>query len=566
MNKYNLSDFTFLFPVRIDSMDRYQNLNLVINFIKHFFETYIIVLEVDDFQHIDEGILPNGIDYYFIKDSRSRFHRTHYINELIKKAITPFVGIWDADVIIPVSQLVGAIQLLRNYTSFCIFPYDGQCYSLGPKEKCLLEKNMYLETKAGVLYAEHACGGALMVNRLAFIRAGMCNEYLTSWGPDDVEQKKRLEILGYPLSVIEGPLFHLFHARCNNSGYQNNVERIKLMEEYIRIASMTKKELQEDIKSWPWLFNVTDKKESKIEIPEKELYHFLNSAESDTALKSISRMMGWLYLALRNDNPEYQEKIGNLQQIYLEEINKVDSLSAETLSDTGLALLIALKTQLLPVQNKIYLNQIEVSLFNILYRKRLHSLNFDNGIWKIILYFRELLASPEEYRTFHPVYYKEYLIYAIDEVYRILNGQSKKESLTDFFATTNNKIDFTLGLWVCHMISDMGVNQVMVEKIKNKMSGYIRQYFTGTSKYEVADIWLLYIWNKVQSDVPENVLYFFQWFARWKQNSEWDKLTIPENYLYQECCRICNEPALNHVCTEGFDLAIRIFTLQNILS
>lgn len=566
MNKYNFSDFTFLFPIRIDSTDRYHNLNVVINFIKHFFDSHIIVLEADDFQHIDEEILPNGVDYYFIKDSRSRFHRTHYINELIKKTITPFVGIWDADVIIPASQLVEAIQLLRNYTSLCILPYDGQCYSLGPKEKCLLEKNMYLDTKAGVLYAEHACGGALMVNRLAFIRAGMCNEYLTSWGPDDVEQKKRLEILGYPLSVIKGPLFHLFHARCNNSGYQNNVERIKLMEEYIRIASMTKKELQENIKSWPWLFDATDKKESIIEIPEKELFHFLNSTEPNTTSKTTSRMMGWLYLALKNDTPEYREKISNSQQIYLEKINKVGSLSAENLSDIGLALLIALKTQLLPRQNKIYLNQIEASLFNILYRKRLHILNFDNGIWKIILYFRELLASPEEYRTFHPVYYKEYLIYIIDEVYRILNEQFKQESLTDFFTTTNNKIDFALGLWVCQLISDMEVNQVMVEKIKNEMSGYIRQYFTETSKYEVADIWLLYIWHKVQNDVPENELYFFQWFARWKQNPEWNKLTVPENYLYQECCRICNEPVLSHVCTESIGLAIYIFTLQNILS
>lgn len=109
---------------------------------------------------------------------------------------------------------------------------------------------MQLDLSIGVLYAEHACGGALMVNRKAFIRAGMYNEYLTSWGLDDIEQKKRLEILDYPYSVIPGPLFHLYHIRSINSGYQDDEERIKLMEEYIRITSIDKKELQNHIQDW----------------------------------------------------------------------------------------------------------------------------------------------------------------------------------------------------------------------------------------------------------------------------------------------------------------------------
>lgn len=327
---------------------------------------------------------------------------------------------------------------------------------------------------------------------------------------------------------------------------------------------MTKKELQDDIKSWPWFSDISDRKESKIEIPEKELHHFLNSTELYTASKTLSQVVGCLYLEQQNAPPEYQEKIGNLLQIHVNKINKSNSLSAENLSDMGLALLIALKTKLLPTQNKVYLTQIDIPLFNVLYKKRLHSLNFENGIWKIILYFRELLISPSEYRTFHTVYYKEYLIYITDEVYRILNEQLKKESLTDFFLITN-KTDFALGLWVCHLINDMTVNQVVVNKIKNKMAGYIRQYFTGIPKYEATDIWLLYIWYKVQCDNPENELYFFQWFSRWKQSPAWNTLTIPENYLYQACCRICNEPILNHTCSGSTNLAIHIFTLQNIL-
>lgn len=135
MNKILFSDFTFLFPIQIDSMDRYQNLNIVINFLKHHLGTQIIVLEAYDFQHIDSNRLPTNTCYHLIQDSSIKFHRTHSVNKLIKRAITPYGGIWDTGVLIPIPQLMKAIQLLRKQERICILPYDGTCYSLNHNEK-----------------------------------------------------------------------------------------------------------------------------------------------------------------------------------------------------------------------------------------------------------------------------------------------------------------------------------------------------------------------------------------------------------------------------------------------
>ena len=60
-----------------------------------------------------------------------------------------------------------------------------------------------------------------MVNRAKFIEAGSENENFISWGPEDYEHVKRMEVLGLPVHYANGPLFHLWHPRGNNSRYVN---------------------------------------------------------------------------------------------------------------------------------------------------------------------------------------------------------------------------------------------------------------------------------------------------------------------------------------------------------
>lgn len=286
-----------------------------------------------------------------------------------------------------------------------------------------------------------------------------------------------------------------------------------------------------------------------------------------TILKPISQIIGWLYLGQNENHPQYQEKISHLLKSYIEKINNRSIVFSESLSDIGLMLMLTLKKQILPEQYKIYLNNIDSLLLDSLYKKHLQILNFENGIWKIILYFRELLLSPQKYRYYNIIYYKECLIYILDETYCLLNKNDYPEKDATMIAlSSKNKKDCALSLWVCYSLNNININQITLNKIEKKISDYIQSYFTQTTDRKTVDIWLLYIWYKVKHENPRDELYFYRWFAEWKQNTKLESLTIPENYLYQECCRICDESSLFKNCSGDIESAFDIFMLQEILN
>ena len=88
--KYDIKDFTFLIPIRLDSVVRLENLMVTINFIEKYFLTNIKVLNVDEYEN---GILPRllgrKVDYEFVKDQDNVFYRTKYLNRMAINADTP---------------------------------------------------------------------------------------------------------------------------------------------------------------------------------------------------------------------------------------------------------------------------------------------------------------------------------------------------------------------------------------------------------------------------------------------------------------------------------------------
>ena len=101
-------------------------------------------------------------------------------------------------------------------------------------------------------FGKSSMGGALFLNRQVFIDSGMENEYFISWGAEDWERFRRFVKLGYRVGRVKGPLFHIDHARKqdsneNNPYYQRNVA------EYQKVDTLSVEQLKEYIKTWPWL-------------------------------------------------------------------------------------------------------------------------------------------------------------------------------------------------------------------------------------------------------------------------------------------------------------------------
>ena len=124
MTKHNLTDTTFIIPVKIESDDRLRNAITVCCFLLSKFDTNILIKEVNSEPVFENEALPqikefigdtSNISYYFEKESdNSFFHKTRYFNELLSKCNTDVVSAYDIDVLLPVSTYLKAEKMCKD--------------------------------------------------------------------------------------------------------------------------------------------------------------------------------------------------------------------------------------------------------------------------------------------------------------------------------------------------------------------------------------------------------------------------------------------------------------------
>lgn len=245
--KIDLSDVTFIIPVRIDSRDREFNLKFVIEYLTENFITNIIIKESDDEQRarsIVRGSIGGpargeyrgasfkitkptcNFTYLFEENSDLLFHRTRLLNEMIKGAQTPIVVNYDCDVFMLPEAYLEAVTAIRNGADL-VYPYfDGmsqvkvevQDRELLKSPQTLLDnaKNTGNDRLWGSKY-----GHVQFFKREAYISGGMENENFKSYGAEDTERFFRFSKLGYRVERLGNYVFHLEHARGHNSSQSN---------------------------------------------------------------------------------------------------------------------------------------------------------------------------------------------------------------------------------------------------------------------------------------------------------------------------------------------------------
>lgn len=223
MSKINLMDVDFIIPVRIDTVDRIENLRATVEYLANRFHTNIYVLEASKYNnHIVENVLPKDVSYSFHEDWDPIFHRTKYLNVLAKKGIAKYVAIWDADIIISEQQIFDAVERLRNNTADVAFPYDGHFYDttgiirtvfLESHDFSVLSENI---DKMPLPYGSDMGGGAIIIRRDRYNEAGGEDEAFYGWGPEDWNRIEKWKTLDYRIDKVDGPLFHLSHPRDLN--------------------------------------------------------------------------------------------------------------------------------------------------------------------------------------------------------------------------------------------------------------------------------------------------------------------------------------------------------------
>jgi predicted glycosyltransferase involved in capsule biosynthesis len=257
MKKTDLTDVTFIIPLRIDTVNRLENTLVIVDFLLGNFNSGISILEAS---HRDTGLLrkllPEEVDYRYLEDSDAIFHRTKYINMLARICDTTFISLWDTDVIVPKAQIEETMKLLRDGNVDFVTPFQDKFLDtsdilrdlyIQTRDLGILEKH---QGKMKGLYNPNPVGGVFFANRQSYADAGMENEKFYGWGREDGDRANRWKILGYRHKHVTGPLFHLSHERGLNSSFHSPNQKDKKMAEFQRSLVMSKKELKREIKSW----------------------------------------------------------------------------------------------------------------------------------------------------------------------------------------------------------------------------------------------------------------------------------------------------------------------------
>ena len=239
MKKKDLSNCTFIIPIRIDSGDRTRNITTVLCYLLRTFNTKVILKEVDEKPLVEEYVLEqirefldkdeiDNLTYLFEKSDSPEFHRMKILNEILNQVTTDVVVNYDCDVLLKSETCVEAVKLILNEKYDVVYPYgfgDYQ-YQIFTTDEIVSDfiNNDFsfsiLEKSSDVYRSEF--GHVQFFKTKSYIEGGMENENFISWSPEDKERYFRFNVLGYNVGRIEHSyVYHLEHYRGHNSGFGN---------------------------------------------------------------------------------------------------------------------------------------------------------------------------------------------------------------------------------------------------------------------------------------------------------------------------------------------------------
>ena len=260
--KHDLSQATFIIPIRIESPDRLRNVVTTLAFLIENFDTNIIVKEVDKesvFHRDALPILENVLDkeniftnfnYIFDKSDDPLFHRQRILNEMVMEADTEIVVNYDCDVILPIDSYLSSYERIRNGISDVVYPYGQGNYQKQVEQSDdvvsnFLESGDYYHLDSASKIHTSDFGWAQFFKRSVYIEGGLENENFKAYAPEDKERHHRFTKMGYHVDrIADGWVYHLEHTRGENSWF-TNPHMESNMGEWNKIKQMSREQLKE---------------------------------------------------------------------------------------------------------------------------------------------------------------------------------------------------------------------------------------------------------------------------------------------------------------------------------
>jgi len=262
-NTTNLSDTTFIIPLRIESQDRLRNVITSLCYLCSNFDTQIIIREVSEEPVFRHEALPQiqdfcgydlpQIKYDYIETGINTFHRQKIINQMLRQVTTKVTANYDCDILLPKESYVDSVNLILNGNVDVVYPYGDGIYQKQVfandeivSQFLTSDFDFKILDKSSKNY-DAKYGFVQFFNTESYRNGGGENENFVAYAPEDVERYYRFNTLGYKISRLDRAVYHLEHSRTPNSWFSNPYREPNELE-WNKVSQMNKEQLEQYIK------------------------------------------------------------------------------------------------------------------------------------------------------------------------------------------------------------------------------------------------------------------------------------------------------------------------------
>ncbi len=250
----DLTQTTFIIPIQVESSDRYNNARVVLGYLNHHFNTNVFIYEKNDEYKSKLDFLDSfknlTITYFLEKNNDDFFHRTKFLNNMLRNVKTPVVCNYDIDVILEPKVYEKAQEFLLTDSVDVIYPYgigyfQYKIHKQIRKEGFSKTYNIdYILNNPNIERSLSICGHCIFFKTSIYKKFGGENQGFVGYAPEDAERFHRFMKLSKVGRFQNEFVFHWEHSRNEHSS-DSNPYFPKNQELHDYLVSLSKEELIE---------------------------------------------------------------------------------------------------------------------------------------------------------------------------------------------------------------------------------------------------------------------------------------------------------------------------------
>lgn len=164
--RHDLNDVSFILPIITESEASCSNLYITLNYLSKYIITFFIIVETGRRQWIETGKLPLNSTYIFQETDKVNTSGKKLKKQLLDTLKTKYVVFYDADLIVPVTQLGQSMEYLRKYPSVPVLPYNEKIRETDVLTKTLFSRlltpELLLQNIGKTRLAENSYSGKVL--------------------------------------------------------------------------------------------------------------------------------------------------------------------------------------------------------------------------------------------------------------------------------------------------------------------------------------------------------------------------------------------------------------------